>query len=181
MNCTFRLVVIALLAAAATIGSAQAQGLEPIDIRRGVYRGHQVTYQVINGLAVAEGDIILGTPEELKAPEGSQLIKDLDTVKESVGRSDPDFLWPDGVIPYTVDGDLPEPQRVIDAVEHWNENTAIQLVERTNEANWLRFVPFGSGGSCLSFIGMTGGEQPLLLDDLCSVPAVIHEMGIPAL
>ena len=85
MNCTFRLVVIALLAAAATIGSAQAQGLEPIDIRRGVYRGHQVTYQVINGLAVAEGDIILGTPEELKAPEGSQLIKDLNTVKESVG------------------------------------------------------------------------------------------------
>ena len=177
MNHTCRAAAVGLLAAATTIGAAQAQTPEPLDIRTGVYRGHRVTYQVINGLAVAEGDIILGTPEELKAPEGSQPIKDLAAVKEAVGRSDPDFLWPDGVIPYAIDGGLPEPQRVMDAIQHWNDNTEIQLVERTNEPNWVQFESDGSGGLCLSFVGMAGGQQSLLLQDDCGVPAVIHEIG----
>ena len=177
MNHTCRAAAVGLLAAATTIGAAQGQAPESPDIRTGVYRGHRVTYQVINGLAVAEGDIILGTPEELKAPEGSQPIKDLDAVKETVGRSDPDFLWPDSVIPYAIDGGLPEPQRVMDAIQHWNDNTEIQLVERTNEPNWVQFESSGSGGLCLSFVGMAGGEQSLLLQDDCGVPAVIHEIG----
>ena len=177
MNHTYRAAVVGLLAAATTIGVAQAQTPEPLDIRTGVYRGHRVTYQVINGLAVVEGDIILGTPEELEPPAGSQLIKGADAAKEAVARSDSDFLWPGGVIPYVIDAGLPEPQRVLDAIQHWNENTVMQLVERTNEPNWVQFESSGSGGLCLSFVGMAGGEQRLLLQDNCDAPAVIHEIG----
>ena len=104
-------------------------------------------------------------------------VKDLDAVKEAVGRSDPDFLWPDGVIAYAIDGGLPEPQRVMDAIQHWNDNTEIQLVERTDEPNWVQFESSGSGGLCLSFVGMAGGQQSLLLQDDCGVPAVVHEIG----
>ena len=68
VNHTYRAAVVGLLAAATTIGAAQAQTPEPLDIRTGVYRGHRVTYQVINGLAIWEGDVILGTPEELEPP-----------------------------------------------------------------------------------------------------------------
>ena len=59
MNYNFRPAAIALLAAVATIGSASAQSAEAPDFRRGVYRGHSVTYQVIDGLAIWQGDIIL--------------------------------------------------------------------------------------------------------------------------
>ena len=99
MNYTYRAAATALLAVAATIGAARAQTPEPLDIRTGVYRGYQITYQVINGLAIWEGDIILGAPEELKPPEGPQVIKEPDARKEAVATSDPERLWPEGVIP----------------------------------------------------------------------------------
>jgi len=177
MKSTYRAAATALLSVAATIGAAQAQNPEPPDIRTGVYRGHQLTYQVIDGLAIVEGDIILGTPEELEPPKSPRLIKGLDAAKDAVARSDSDFLWPGGIIPYVIEEELPEPQRVLDAVQHWNENTVVQLTERTNEPNWVRFESIGGAGLCLSFVGMAGGEQVLLLDDNCGVPAVIHEIG----
>jgi len=59
--------VLALAAAAAATDAASAQAFDPVarDIRTGVYRGQAVTYEVIDGLAVWDGDIILGTPKEL--------------------------------------------------------------------------------------------------------------------
>ncbi len=176
MNYTYRAAVTAVLAVAATIGAARAQAPEPLDIRTGVYRGHQVTYQVINGLAVVEGDIILGTPEELEPPASPQLIKGSDARKEAVAISDPERLWPEGVIPYVIDADLPDPQRVLDAIQHWNDNTLVQLVERTNEPNWVNFEE-PEQPTCSSMVGMAGGEQSLFLAEGCSVGAVIHEIG----
>ena len=60
-------VVLALAAAVVAADLASAQPLDPVarDIRSGVYRGHVVTYEVIDGLAIWDGDIILGTPEDL--------------------------------------------------------------------------------------------------------------------
>ena len=136
-----------------------------------------MTYQVIDGLAVVEGDIILGTPEELEPPKGPQVIKELDTRKEAVAISDPESLWPEGVVPYVIDSNLPKRQRVLDAIQHWNNNTLIRLTARTNEPNWVRFVSTGSGGLCTSFVGMVGGEQNVSLQDDCGVGATIHEIG----
>ena len=47
-------------------------------------------------------------------------------------------IWTGGVIPCVIDAGLPEPQRFLEAIQHCNENTVIQLVERTNEPNWVR-------------------------------------------
>ena len=124
VNHIYRSAAVTLLAVATTIGAAHAQ-TESLDIRTGVYRGQRVTYQVINGLAVVEGDIILGTPEELEPPSGPQVIKEPDARQKAVATSDPETLWPEGVVPYTIDGGLPEPQRVLDAIEHWHDNTLI--------------------------------------------------------
>ena len=171
-----RAAAVWLLAAVTTIGAAHAQTPEPLDIRTGVYRGRSVTYQVINGLAVVEGDIILGTPEELEPPKGPQVIKEPDARKEAVATSAPERLWPDGVVPYVIDSNLPEPRRVLNAIQHWNNNTLIQFVERTNEPNWITFEKPGEP-ICASSVGMAGGEQSLSLGDGCSVGAVIHEIG----
>ena len=77
--------------------------------------------------------------------------------------------------PYTIDGALPEPQRVLDAIEHWQDNTLIRFVERTNETDWINFVE-PDESTCASRVGMTGGEQDLVLADVCSVGAAIHEI-----
>ena len=175
MNHIYRSAAVTLLAVATTIGAAHAQ-TESLDIRTGVYRGQRVTYQVINGLAVVEGDIILGTPEELEPPSGPQVIKEADARQKVVATSDPETLWPEGVVPYTIDGGLPEPQRVLDTIEHWHDNTLIRFVERTNETDWINFVE-PDESICASWVGMTGGEQDLVLADVCSVGAAIHEIG----
>ena len=175
MNHIYRSAAVTLLAVATAIGAAHGQ-TESLDIRTGVYRGQRVTYQVINGLAVVEGDIILGTPEELEPPSGPQVIKEPDARQKAVATSDPETLWPEGVVPYTIDGGLPEPQRVLDAIEHWHDNTLIRLVERTNETDWINFVE-PDESTCASRVGMTGGEQDIVLADFCSVGSVIHEIG----
>lgn len=129
MNYTYHAAATALLAVAVTIGAAQAQTPEPLDIRRGVYRGRRVTCQVINGLAVVEGDIILGTPEELEPPKGPQVIKEPDARKEAVARSEPERLWPEGVVPYVIDSNMPDlpRKRILVAIQHWNDNTLIPV------------------------------------------------------
>ena len=179
VNHTYRSAAVGLLAVATTIGAAHAQ-TESLDIRTGVYRGQRVTYQVINGLAVVEGDIILGAAEELERPKGGQQV--IETPDDgwrqetaAVADSFSERLWPDGVIPYTIDNVLSRPQRVRDAIEHWNDNTTIRLVERTNESDWLNFTV--DEELCASRVGKDGGEQDLVLADFCSVGAVIHEIG----
>ena len=153
---------IAVAAGAMDIASAQQIGSASPDIRTGIYRGRSVTYEIIDGLAVWDGDIILGTPEELDIP-GKALV--------SVNNNE--MLWPGGIIPYVIDPELINPH-VPNAIQHWNENTVIRLVERTNQPNWFRFVP---GNICGASVGMKGGEQKVWLSESCSMHGVLHEIG----
>ena len=194
MRATYRAAVAGLLAATAAIGTAQEQAPAPLDIRTGVYRGQPVTYEVIGGLAIVQGDIILGTPEELaprdRQPAGNAVaagnpdrLSDRAklpapvTTRDSAANTDPDTRWPDGVVAYVIDEDLYFPTRVHDAIEHWEEHTSIRFVERTDESNWVNFMKPDTPGLCASKIGMIGGEQDLSLADGCSVAATIHEIG----
>ena len=89
---------IAVAAGAMDIASAQQIGSASPDIRTGIYRGRSVTYEIIDGLAVWDGDIILGTPEELDIP-GKALV--------SVNNNE--MLWPGGIIPYVIDPETHQP------------------------------------------------------------------------
>ncbi len=61
------------------------------------------------------------------------------------------------------------------AISHWTENTPIRLVARTDQPNFVRFAR--QQGGCTSPVGMIGGEQRVNLDDGCTTPLVIHEIG----
>ena len=154
---------------------------EPLDIRTGVYKGQRITYQVLNGLAIVEGDIILGTPKELEPSKDLPVVKEPDDRRKVVAASDPERLWPEGVIPYAIDEGMPDPQRVLDGIEHWHDNTPIRFVERTNEADWIHFVSSEEQSDrpiCgSSFLGRKGGEQNLFLGDDCGLGTTIHEIG----
>ena len=168
--------VLALAAAAIAatdIGSAQQFDPSSRDIRTGVYQGQAVTYEVVDGLAIWDGDIILGTPEELSPEPAPTLGNPLDRRNKISTISIKERLWPSGIIPYVIDPDLENPN-VPDAIRHWEENTSIRFVERTDQPNWVRFVP---DGACRSYVGMIGGEQNVFLSEFCSTSDVVHEIG----
>ena len=168
--------VLALAAAAAATDAASAQAFDPAarDIRTGVYQGQLVTYEVIDGLAIWDGDIILGTPEELSPFGETILAGERDSQTKILTVSNKRELWPGGVIPYTIDPDLANPH-IPAAIRHWEEKTLIRLVERTNQPNWVIFNK--TEGRCSAAVGMVGGEQGINLRDLCGLGTVIHEIG----
>ncbi len=127
--------------------------------------GRTVRVQVVEGEALWQGDIVLGAVERVgKGERGSAVI---------TGER---LRWPGGVIPYVIDDDVPEPERVEEAIGHWNEKTGIRLVARGGEANYVQFRR-RNGFACSSNVGMIGGRQFINLPDTCARGSVIHEIG----
>jgi Astacin (Peptidase family M12A)/FG-GAP-like repeat len=132
-------------------------------------------YANVDGLAIFEGDIILGTIEEVqKAADAGAGI-----VPKSIGITGQQFRWPNATIPFDIDPALPNQQRVTDAIAHWVANTRIRFVLRTaaNAAQFPDFVHFQSGGGCSSQVGRRGGMQIITLANACSTGNTIHEIG----
>jgi hypothetical protein len=142
-----------------------------------MYRGVPVAHEIIDGLAVVEGDIVLGPAELLEraAPgvRGEQFTRG--SIVNSETR-----LWPSGVVPYVVAADAPNPSRIEAAVAHWNEKLSgsIKLQPRTNESVYISFVKAGSSSTCASYIGRLGtAAQPIYVGSYCSTGNLIHEIG----
>lgn len=133
------------------------------------FAGRDVWVQVIGGEAVYQGDIILGHVEDL-AREAAK-----SPVRESSVIAGDRFRWPGGVIPFTVDADVPIRDRINQAIDHWQQNTLIRLVPRTDETAYVRFRRQASG--CSANVGRLGGLQNVNLADNCSLGAIIHEIG----
>ena len=143
------------------------------EVGSGAYRGRDVTYHVSEGLAVFEGDIVLGTPENVSSPDRGKK----DAIRNAVAITGTSFRWTGGVIPYVIASDLPSPSRATDAIAHWNSKLSgvIQFVPRTTQANYVYIV---RGSGCSSYIGMVNiGAQKVWLADSCSTGSAIHELG----
>jgi hypothetical protein len=135
-----------------------------------------LTYAEVEGLAIFEGDIVLGTAagvrEEADAGAGN-------LPQYSVGITGQQFRWPDALIPYDMDPALPNQQRISDAIAHWQANTRIRFVLRTpaNAAQYQDFVHFRPGNGCSSMVGRRGGSQNITLAAGCTTGNTIHEIG----
>ena len=163
---------IALLIAL-TAGSIQAQ--QPPDIREGFYNGKRVIYEVVNGMAVVEGDIILGRPADLTPRQTNLPIPGRHKLSPV---NSPSRLWTDRTVYYAIDEDLPNPERVVDAIQHWREKIPlIRFEERISELNWVRFQEPEEEGRCAAQVGMIGGEQPVWVSEGCGFGAIVHEIG----
>ncbi len=133
----------------------------------------QVQYAAVDGQAIFEGDIVLGSVAEMEAIK-KQVDHPQPGLAASVIISGNQFRWPDGVIFFRIDPSLPNQQRVTDAIRHWEENTNVRFRQRTTQPNFVTFTP---GGGCSSQVGMRGGEQFVTLGAGCSVGNAIHEIG----
>lgn len=150
-----------------------------------------VEYSAINGVAIFEGDIALGTVDEMEAIR-SAMTRDIDqmadtsisgrspqvvAVEHGVGITGQRFRWPGGLIPFTVQAAL---RTVVQqAIQHWQQNTRIRFVERTaaNSAQYPNWVSFESRDGCWSSVGMQGGMQVISLGAGCGFGQAVHEIG----
>ena len=127
------------------------------------FQSKEVTFSIIDGNAIFEGDIILGKVEELEK-----------SFTEGVAITGQRFRWPNGVVPYTIDPNLPDQARITNAISHWESMTMIRFVQRGTQQNYITFTP---ANGCSSSVGMIGNQQFINLCNGCSLGNVIHEIG----
>ena len=163
-----------------TVFSEAPQRPPVTSIETGWWHGLPVTYAVIGGMAVVEGDIVLGSAAELaaSAPPGPQS-----------GANPNGFaigyvvqLWPEsgGVyeIPYTIETPATNLNAALASV-----NTAlagiIQFVPQTTQTNYVtfNFDTSDTSGVCESSVGMVGNQQFVGGSASCALATLVHEMG----
>jgi len=131
-------------------------------------------YAEVDGLAIFEGDIVLGPIELFRAADESGAIP-----MASIGITGAQFRWPDGRVPYDIAPGMANQQRITDAIAHWEGHTPIRFVLRdaSNQAQFPDFVHFQGGGGCSSMVGRRGGRQNITLGANCGTGNTIHEIG----
>src|SRR5437867_1961835 len=129
----------------------------------GLYRGRPVTFEVVDGWAIIEGDIVLGRAEELiraLAMAGDDAASR--TKGFAIDRTS--MLWPKGPsglfeIPYTIEID---PMGIVPPAEtSFNTTFAgfMQFVPRTTQADYVAFVlNLALTSPCFSSVGRIGGR-----------------------
>ena len=130
-----------------------------------------VQYEAIGGLAIFEGDIILGTVREMDAHLNSI---------PAIRKTGDEFRWLNGEIPFEIDlaiseGALSVEADIRNAITHWEQNTRIRFIPRSSTHE--DFLTFRIGNGCSSYTGRRGGEQELFLNRLCGFRAAVHEIG----
>jgi hypothetical protein len=137
--------------------------------------------------AVFEGDIILGSSEEVERlyRENAEDLADIDSpvgsaeakavnaaARIALGKIDP--RWPGGKVPFIVDPALRSLERVRHAIEQWEMNTHVRFVPHRNEPDYIRLE---RASGCASSIGRQGGYQPVYVSDDATAGNIMHELG----
>ncbi|MBQ4822714.1 M12 family metallopeptidase [Aquimarina sp. MMG016] len=137
------------------------------------YGGMKIPVEEVNGEFIYEGDIIF--KKDMLSTTAPKLVFEEEEevpTERSVGRTG--GRWPNNTVYYTIDSNLPKKYRVTDAIAHWEANTSLRFVQRSNQSNYVRFR---KGSGCSSSVGMVGGRQNINLADGCSTGSTIHEIG----
>ena len=151
---------------------AMADELGQMMLLHPVMGWQMVTYEAMDGYAVVEGDILLNLPKKQ-----TSLLLQASMVRLEAQR------WPNGVIPYELDENLPPPTKeaVWLAMDHWQRRTNVVFVEltsanRSQYSDYVAFVP-EKGRLCASYVGRHGGRQVVQLSARCDTMITVHELG----
>lgn len=154
-----------------------------------------IEYQLINGEAVFEGDIILHIDERGYA----QVARDFDRLynessnrrlQKSLTKAITSFRWPGKKVYYTTDLPAAGVTAVNDAIAHWEQMTSLDFVPRTSQNDYIQFTDCDvyflglcinqvEDDSCSSEgIGRQGGKQKIEIGSNCWTTGVVaHEIG----
>ena len=122
----------------------------------------EVDILVMENIAITHGDVLLGD------------INDIKRNKKGQGYLPVPKPWPRSTIPYEIDPNLSNPERIIKAINHVNNVTNVQWIERYGETDYVLFTT--GNLFCFSYVGKQSGEQKILLEDRCQPHHILHEM-----
>lgn len=135
----------------------------------------EVVYEIIDGYAIFEGDIILG-----EVDKNGNLIQEQGLQAQSIVTRDLATRWPNGIVPFVIDSGVSTTE-VNNAIAHWEENTVIRFVDydQAVHPNYIRFTKGTDSSACFSAFGMTGGEQRVRTtpSGRCGFGTMVHEIG----
>lgn len=170
--------LIAMAVACLSVWAADEKGA-------GWWGWQPVNYKVVEGIAVVQGDIQIGTPEEVATPRPDAIRVAGIQGRHAIFVADPASRWPGGIVPYTISGDMTGllRQRIQEAIDEFTTKTPIRWVPRTNQANYVQFstLPPDVNECGDSAVGMKGGAQSIRLStsENCGLTdaGVVHEMS----
>jgi hypothetical protein len=116
-------------------------------------------FQVEDGVAVIDGDVVLGVPDH--------------STQTGVAEIPTMQLWSTREIPYFIQPGVVQPARILEAIRMFS-GTAIVLVPFTDQEDAIVFVP--GTGDCKSYVGQKGGKQPIWIAPACGPKEVAHEI-----
>lgn len=147
-------------------------------IRTGIFRGRPVTYAIIDGKPVFEGDIVLDHVEPLPNKNTKSTNR---PTGEAAGIAY-QYFWPKagGVaqIPYII---TVGSSNLTAALSQFNATFAgvIQFVPLGAQTDYVNFNldAANHNGTCESSVGRVGGAQQVGGSIDCSIGTLLHEMG----
>lgn len=119
-------------------------------------------FEIKEGLAVMQGDMVLGKPEE-----GQKIERGMTQAKRT-------RLWETNRIPYTIQDGVKQKDLILAAFDVFRETSPVQFVPFNGEKDSLVFV--NSEDLCASYLGRVGGAQPIYLASSCGVNEIVHEL-----
>ncbi len=164
--------------------SLVACGAQAAEIHTGWWHGRKITYKVVNGMAVWQGDMVIRPSDILSAPPLDAPVKPGAARRATFLGLYAGDLWPNATVPYAMGSGVSAKlrQQITNAVQDFTANTPIQWVPRTSQANFVMFrSEASSANECGdSEVGMQGGEQDIVIsaDPSCGgIATLVHEMG----
>jgi hypothetical protein len=144
------------------------------EIRIAHFSDASITYEIIDGLAIYEGDIVLGKASDLESLASQGFSAQSIGIKNSLTNHA--YLWESRDVPYRLSSNLSATTKAFikDAIKHWEEKVPIHFVPWIGQANYVYFVP---SSGCSSPVGWRGGEQKINLSEGCGFGATVHEIG----
>ncbi len=120
-----------------------------------------VHFKVIEGVAVAFGDVVLGKPSQ--------------EINGGITRFEEPRLWPTATIPYAIDSHVLQPDRITEALHHIEMHSSLRFraIETPTEDS---LVFQKSQNLCASYMGRIGGPQAIMIADFCQWQQVVHEV-----
>lgn len=129
-------------------------------------------FKVEDGLALVGGDVILGelSEEQKKIDFKGRLLKQ---------KPEPSKLWPSAQIPFGFAVGFPESLKgeVNKAITYFNQETVMEFFAADPELDADIIVfQLRNGAPCSSYLGRSGGQQPIYLNNTCKSQDVLHEI-----
>lgn len=139
-----------------------------------------------NGLAVYQGDIVLGPTAEIRslADQGQLSLQSLgqgNTGLFGLVATRPSTRWPEGRVPFAIDHSVPADwhARIRQAIRHWEEKTPIRFQELENPSGrYVLFFDDPETENCQTQIGRPKlGARRVELAAWCKWGNIAHEIG----